>query len=99
MKFVLEPLETDENGKDTYDYDIEEYYSRILKHLLRANRYAYMEESEYEYAQEEAIYLLKAMTICATRLKRIAHDCEDSIEELQKKIIEENRENGYLEVW
>ena len=97
MKFELEPLEIDENGNEIGDYNIEDYYSRIIKYLLKANRYAYMEDREYEYSQEEAIYLLKAMTFCATRLENIRHNCMDSLDYLQKELIEENRENGYLE--
>lgn len=101
MKFELEPLKIDKKGKEFSDYKTEEFYKKIFEGVLTAHTQAIYSDTDKicleEYTQNEAEALLNVMTICATRLTNIRHDCEDSLDYLQKKLIEDNRDKGYLE--
>ena len=95
MKFELEPLITDKKGNEFSDYKIDEFYKKMFGELLSAHSYANYADRDL-YAQDEAMALLKVMTTCVTRLFKIRHDCDYSLDYLQKKLIRENEEEGYF---
>lgn len=113
MTFFLEPVIRDNRGKfvNDFSYKTGDFYSQIGEALMTAHENAtyidFLAEYENadnrrlkEEAQDELLELIGLMTAVATRIKYLADEHgynAGDLAEMQKRVIETNRDCGYLE--
>lgn len=113
MTFFLEPVTRDRRGKyvDAPYYKTGDFYAQIAEAMMIAHENAtyidFLAEYENanerrlkEEAQDELLELIGLMTAVATRIQYLVDEFGYSagdLAEMQKSVIEINRDCGYLE--
>ena len=113
MTFFLEPVTRDRHGKSVSDFSYKtgDFYANIAEAMMIAHENAIYIDflAEYENAderrlkeeaQDELLELIGLMTAVATRIKFLADEFgynAGDLAEMQKSVIEINRNCGYFE--